>query len=127
MEWTAPAAGTGPVTFYVAINQTDNSGTNSGDQIYVASLTIAESGVGIAENLDQSVGTLYPNPATDIIYLNVPASGEISVFDNTGRQVITLNAEQAVRAIDVSGLQQGIYFVQIAFDGQYASRRFVKR
>jgi hypothetical protein len=127
MEWTAPAAGTGAVSFYVAINKTNNSGTNSGDQIYVASLTVAESGVGIAENLDQKLGTLYPNPATDIVHLNVPASAEVSVFDNTGRQVITMNVDQAVNKIDVSGLQQGIYFVQIGFDGQYASRSFVKR
>lgn len=127
MHWTAPVAGSGPVTFYVAVNQTNNSGTNLGDQIYVASLTIDESGVGIAENLDQSVGTLYPNPATDIIHLNAPANAEIRVFDNSGREVISMLTEQAVHEIDISGLRQGIYFVKIGFDGQYATRSFVKR
>jgi len=127
MEWTAPAAGTGPVTFYVAINQTDADNSRFGDMIHVASLTIAESGVGITENLDQVIGTLYPNPATDIIHLNAPANAEIRVFDNSGREVISRLTEQAVKEMDISGLQQGIYFIKIRFDGQYATRSFIKR
>jgi hypothetical protein len=127
MHWTAPAAGTGTVTFYVAVNQTNNSGTNFGDQIYVSSLSIDESGVGIAENLDQTVGNLYPNPATDFIHLNTPANAEIRVYDNAGREVISLVTVQALQEIDISGLQQGVYFVKVGLDGQYASRSFIKR
>jgi hypothetical protein len=127
MEWTAPVAGSGPVTFYVAINQTDNLGTNAGDQIYVASFNIDESGVGIAENLDHSIGNLYPNPATDFVHLNTPANAEIRVYDNAGREVISLVTVQAFQEIDISGLQQGVYFVKVGLDGQYASRSFIKR
>lgn len=127
MEWTAPAAGTGPVSFYVAINQTNADNTNSGDQIHVASLTIPESGVGIAESLDQAIGIIYPNPANDIIHLNLPLNSGIRIFDNTGREVITLTGDQALHEIDVSALQQGLYFVQIEHEGQYASRSFIKR
>jgi hypothetical protein len=127
MEWTAPAAGTGPVTFYVAINQTDADNSRFGDMIHVASLTISESGVGIAENLEKFIGAVYPNPATDIIHLNVPSNSEVRVYDNAGRAVISLTTDQAVQEMDVSTLQQGIYFVQIAFDGQYATRSFVKK
>jgi uncharacterized protein (TIGR03118 family) len=41
-DWTAPAAGAGPVTFYVAGNAANNNGTNQGDNIYTSSLSIAE-------------------------------------------------------------------------------------
>jgi len=127
MDWTAPAAGTGTVTFYAAVNASNANGAGTGDQIFITSLEVAESNIGIAENLDQAVGTLYPNPATDIIHLNVPSNSEVRVYDNAGRAVLSMTTDQAVQEMDVSALQQGIYFVQIAFDGQYASRSFVKR
>jgi len=127
MDWTAPASGTGSVTFYAAVNASNDNGNGTGDQIFVTSLDIAESNIGIAENLDRSVGNLYPNPATDIIHLKAPANAEINVYDNSGRKVISLVAVQAFQEIDISGLQQGIYFVKIGFDGQYATRSFIKR
>jgi hypothetical protein len=42
-QWTAPAAGTGPVTFYVASNAANNNGSTSGDEIYTDSYTLLES------------------------------------------------------------------------------------
>jgi len=42
--WTAPAAGFGSVTFYAAGNAANNNLTTSGDNIYTASLQVAESG-----------------------------------------------------------------------------------
>ncbi len=44
VNWTAPAAGTGPVTFYAAGNAANNNGANTGDLIYTTSLTVAEAG-----------------------------------------------------------------------------------
>lgn len=42
-DWTAPAAGAGGVTFYVAANAANNSGTaDVGDRIYASSLTVPE-------------------------------------------------------------------------------------
>jgi hypothetical protein len=42
VSWTAPAAGSGLVTFYAAGNAANNSGTNQGDLIYMTSLAITE-------------------------------------------------------------------------------------
>jgi len=42
MSWTAPAAGSGQVTFYAAGNAANNSSTNQGDTIYTTSLAITE-------------------------------------------------------------------------------------
>jgi hypothetical protein len=41
-DWVAPAAGSGPVTFYVAGNAANGNNTNGGDFIYTTSKTIAE-------------------------------------------------------------------------------------
>ncbi|MBI3652298.1 MAG: hypothetical protein HY231_14850 [Acidobacteria bacterium] len=40
LNWTAPAANIGPITFYAAGNQANNNNNNTGDQIYTTSLTI---------------------------------------------------------------------------------------
>lgn len=42
IDWTAPPAGSGAVTFYVAANAANNSGTPQGDHIYTSSLSITE-------------------------------------------------------------------------------------
>ena len=42
-NWTAPAAGTGTVTFYLCFNGSNNNGSDgSGDNIYVKSFTLTE-------------------------------------------------------------------------------------
>lgn len=127
MYWTAPMAGTGTVNFYAAVNGSDASGTRFGDIIYVSSMTVNESNVGIAEQFDQAIGQIYPNPATKKIKLNVPLNSDIRIFDNIGRELMSNKANTKDLQLDVSALEQGIYYVQIHLDGQVANRRFVKR
>lgn len=42
-DWTAPSSNLGDVNFYVALNATDSSSTNSGDTIYAKTFTIVPS------------------------------------------------------------------------------------
>lgn len=42
VDWTAPAAGTGPVRFYVAGNAANNNGSTGGDLIYTSNLSVGE-------------------------------------------------------------------------------------
>ena len=48
MDWVAPSSGTGDITFYTAVNQTNNDNSSKGDLIFVSSLVVAEATVGIA-------------------------------------------------------------------------------
>lgn len=41
-KWTAPASGTGDVTFYIAANSSNNNGNALGDGIYVRNITVSE-------------------------------------------------------------------------------------
>lgn len=41
-SWTAPAAGTGTVTFYTASNVANGNGSDSGDEIYTNAFTLTE-------------------------------------------------------------------------------------
>jgi len=80
MNWTAPAQGTGPITFYAALNAANGNGNNSGDVIYLTSTTVLEQEtVAIAFRVDMSNVVVSPlgvhiagnfqgwNPATSIM------------------------------------------------------------
>jgi len=41
-DWTAPAAGTGNITFYAAFNAANGNGNNQGDVIYLTSTSVSE-------------------------------------------------------------------------------------
>jgi len=127
MDWVAPVAGTGTLNFFAAVNASDASNTNQGDVIYKTQLTVNESNVGIAENFYTTVGNVYPNPANQMINLDVPLHSQVKVFDNMGRMVIWATAETQKLTLDISALEKGIYYVNIILDGQYASRSFIKK
>lgn len=127
IDWVAPVAGTGTLNFFAAVNASDASGGNGGDLIYVTQLTVNESNVGLAENFDIAIGNIYPNPATNMIRLDAPTSSEIRIFDNMGRNVMSFTANNDALTIDISALNNGIYYMNISLDGQLTSRSFIKR
>ena len=127
MDWVAPAAGTGTLMFYAAVNGSNSNGSNQGDLIYITQLAVNESNVGIAEDFDRVVGVIYPNPATENINLNLPLHSEVRIFDNIGHEVMSATAHTKKLTLNIYSLEQGIYYVNISLDGQYAIRSFVKR
>ena len=74
--------------------------------------------IGIAEQTTGSV-TLWPNPATNILYLDVMDGTSVSIFDMTGRMV---RQERYEGQIDVSDMAPGIY----AIKAEGSTVRFVK-
>lgn len=90
-QWTAPAAGSGDVTFYSAFNAANGDGTSAGDNIYTDSLVFQECTTIGTTDFGIETGFLYPNPVTDHVnvYLGNTLSGEIGirVFDLQGKVV----------------------------------------
>lgn len=69
------------------------------------------------------VVALYPNPVKDRLTIMVENFQSVEVFNVVGQQVLTSN--EAV--VDMSGLQQGIYFIRVAADGKNVVKRIVKQ
>lgn len=72
----------------------NNSGTESIDEVAAATFS------------------LYPNPATDKVNINVGEAGEVSVVDMTGRQMLQQKVATGSNTVDVSTLSNGVYFVK---------------
>ncbi|MEN8227529.1 MAG: DUF5018 domain-containing protein, partial [Bacteroidota bacterium] len=59
---------------------------------------------------------VYPNPATDKLFVELSATADIYIIDALGRVVITLNDASTKTTIPVSDLERGIYFILMKRD-----------
>lgn len=137
-KWTAPAAGTGPVTFYYAYNTADNDGEVTGDVIYNGASTIQEStGTGL-EDISTKVSdlTVFPNPISQNfgVSFDLKETNQVSaqLYSIDGQLVKQLINEQMsngriVRQFDLQELQAGIYLVKLNVGEASITKRIVKQ
>lgn len=121
--WTAPPAGTGPVSFYAAGNAVNRNGTTSGDGAASDVLKINEDISTAAE--DQSVRILawsvWPNPVQESAYLNLElqqaGNYRLLVFNMAGQQVweSVQDFNSGLNRVDlpVASWHPGLYVVKI--------------
>ena len=81
---------------------------------------------GIKQNSVANL-TVYPNPANSTISVNgTNNETEIKIFDMLGKAVINekeLKAENNTATIDISTLQNGVYFIQVG----NSTQKFIKQ
>jgi len=87
------------------------------------------------DNFEQDNVSLYPNPSTNKIYLdidnmNLDQSYSLRVFSSTGVLISDMPAlswEGSPKEIDLNHLQEGIYLMQILVDDKQYVKKFMKR
>jgi hypothetical protein len=109
MQWTAPAAGTGNVEFYVSGMAVNGSGSG-GDALAQATLALTEgvstSIIKVANQLDYQV---YPNPVTNnqITIEGIDGEAMVVLTDLAGRQV--WSQQLTSNQMEIPTLPKGIY------------------
>jgi trimeric autotransporter adhesin len=82
--------------------------------------------IGIEQiETQQHLITIYPNPATSILYINgLTTTATVEVYDISGKLLFTrqLNFHQ----IDISTLAKGLYFIKLTTKEGSVVRKFVK-
>ena len=69
-----------------------------------------------------------PNPTNGPIHIQANSNiGKVSVFDISGRLVKALEINKAEASLDISSLNNGIYFVKIWIDQDYITGKIIKR
>lgn len=115
VQWIAPAAGSGPISFYGAGNATNGQGNRTGDLIKTSNLTVEESITSsLVENSIKSI-RVFPNPAQNSISIEGIKNAEFAIMNLNGQTVMNGSTESG--SIDISELNKGIYFVQIPSEG----------
>jgi hypothetical protein len=126
-QWKSPATDVGPVTFYVALNETNTDFNSTGDQIHLKQSQANSLSVESQVFRDLKV---YPNPAQDVVTINLPSNLEnktsIMVYDFLGKQILSKNLNALNNILDVSAWQSGVYLMQIAHEDASIVKRFVK-
>ncbi len=71
---------------------------------------------------------LYPNPAVNSLKFSLSnlTDTEVAVYDTNGRRVLLGTIDQN-NSLDVSGLNKGIYLIQLEIEGQTVSQQFIKK
>jgi hypothetical protein len=132
-NWTAPAAGTGTVTFYAAGNATNGNGSTSGDFIYTTSQTVTESATGIEEGLIASSIAIHPNPIVDNINLSFQLKSNenvtVRIFSMEGKLVETAVQEKLQSGkhnlVIPAPTQKGVYLLELDHSSGTATRKIV--
>jgi hypothetical protein len=129
-QWTAPASGTGDVTFFAAGNSANGNNSDSGDQIYTGSLTVSEApGAGLTESIVNAFN-LFPNPAEEMLNISVPdhlIGSSVRVIDVQGKTVLNQQLNHSSATLNVSVFTAGYYVVELLKNGQVYTSRFVKK
>jgi hypothetical protein len=135
-KWTAPASGTGPVTFYYTYNLANADGTPNGDVIYKSSVTIEELTSGI-EDIDSRVSDLniFPNPVSNEFSMSFDlkngsrVSSQIFSLDGkVSRELMNEKLSEGTfnRSFDIESMPAGIYLVKLNIDELSVTRKIMK-
>jgi hypothetical protein len=125
--WKSPATNEGNVTFYTAVNATNDNRGTSGDQVVLANTSVGVLGISEAKQLHFD---MFPNPASENLTIQLPSGSEnasITFYDYTGKIAFTQNISQTNNRVNLQHLSSGIYIVKVISDDKIGSQKFVKK
>lgn len=81
---------------------------------------------GLEENETQNNILLYPNPAKERLYINtsIPIK-QMTICNLLGQEIQKYNNLETTSSIDISGLNEGVYFVKIYTEKVVLSKKIV--
>ncbi len=77
------------------------------------------------QHVEFSQVTVLPNPATDYFMITNAANSNVTVYDITGKVVLTKRITTANAVINTSNWQPGVYFVRITNAGMDETKRVI--
>lgn len=84
--------------------------------------------VGVSENNELLEFSYYPNPSSDIVYLQSARRIEsVSLYNLFGQEVFSTQVTTEMSSIDVSNLSAGTYILKIITNGQMETYKVFKR
>lgn len=78
------------------------------------------------ENFENVSVKLYPNPASETLYIQSPNAAKVAVIDITGKVLAQYNITEGTHSIPISRLTNGVYLIKIQGDNFEKIEKFVK-
>ncbi len=110
------------------------TGSGDGNTLYLDNINAFGFPLGVQELFGSNEITLFPNPSVDNSTLSLTSTESknvtVKVFDTVGKNVLTLNNQALVAGINrivlhTSGLNNGIYFVEVSSETKSSVVRLV--
>jgi hypothetical protein len=119
---TVSGAGTFTVTYYYTdINNCSSSVSQP------ASVSLC---TGIAEAFNESSISIYPNPAKDVVFVNLNTlsldNTTIELYDTIGKLVVSQKVVDTISTLSLADLVKGIYSIRIITDSHQVVKRIIK-
>ncbi len=89
--------------------------------------TLAPSAVN---DLTEGTFSIFPNPATNSLHVQSSfglSSMDIVITDLLGKSIMTQSLLNGADLIDISSLNDGVYFIQVKTDKQFFTQKFMKQ
>jgi hypothetical protein len=140
LNWTAPAQGTGNISFYAAGIAANGSGSSGDSPVTASPLSVSEdltaepvdpidpgTPTSIA-GLDSDIWNIYPNPVIDFLTIQNQQmqTANVMVFNLSGKVIENINVSNDNFILDFSGYPSGIYFLLIESDGIQINKKILK-
>ena len=90
-----------------------------------ACITINRGNVAISENVASEV-SVYPNPATSVLNVDAAGYNQVEIINMLG-QVVYSNSINNNAQINVSDLNNGVYFVRLSGANGTTTQKFIKK
>lgn len=75
------------------------------------------------DQFDALTVSIYPNPATEVLYVNTDKDAAVRLYDITGRTVVSETYSAA--GINVAALPSGTYFAEITIENTRSVKQFI--
>ena len=83
-----------------------------GNGIYTSKIESVDDVISLAEFEKEYELTVYPNPSSSSISINIIGESTLAIYDIQGKQVLFIQNVNAETKVDVSELQIGFYFAE---------------
>jgi hypothetical protein len=129
-KWTAPAAGTGPVTFYGAFVAANNNGLADDDKVFLSNLSISEAGHLSAKTAAQVGMSVYPIPFVNTVTVGKGfqsfETATVKLFTLDGKLVAQTVMSGETAELNTQNLAKGVYILNIDADNLHVVQKVVK-
>ncbi len=120
----SPMAVASPNGDKICFHSDFGTGANDGDVAYSFFATL-DSALSVEQQLETV--NIYPNPANDFIRIEgVNNIKNISIYNELGQMLKTVDVDTINKTINISHLTQGIYFIRIVTEKGYLMKKLIK-
>lgn len=121
------------IAFFMTSSDNGTWGMNTPGFFSIDNFTTAQ-GIGIVENSFIQNINLFPNPATDILNINLiseqPVNTTLNIFNSIGvlvkTEYISFNSGNNNYSVNINNLNSGLYFVEIISDNRKQNLKLIK-